>query len=118
MAKKSESFNVTAAVREYRESHPGGSAKEAFEAIKKAHPKERLNENSLKTTFYKLARSGKRKVVRRRKPGRVVAAGGGNHAESIMRAGLTFIRLAGGVENARERLAGLKDLIETAKEVG
>jgi hypothetical protein len=55
MARKSEGFNVTAAVREYRERHPAGSAREAFEAIKKAHPKEKLNENSLKTTFYKLA---------------------------------------------------------------
>jgi hypothetical protein len=34
-----------------------------------------------------------------------------------MRAGLTFIRLAGSVDAAREQLAGLKDLIETARTV-
>jgi hypothetical protein len=34
-----------------------------------------------------------------------------------MEAGLHFIRLAGGVEAARERLVGLEKLIETAKEV-
>jgi hypothetical protein len=34
-----------------------------------------------------------------------------------MKAGLTFIRLAGSVANARERLAGLSELIETAKAV-
>jgi hypothetical protein len=32
-----------------------------------------------------------------------------------MRAGLTFIRLAGGVENAQEQLSSLKALIETAQ---
>jgi hypothetical protein len=57
--------------------------------------------------------------VKKRKPSRVVAAGSShdNHAEGIMRAGLTFIRLAGSVENARERLVGLEELIETAKAV-
>ena len=34
-----------------------------------------------------------------------------------MKAGLNFILAAGGVEAARERLVGLEQLIETAKEV-
>jgi hypothetical protein len=34
-----------------------------------------------------------------------------------MQAGLHFIRLAGSVEAARERLVGLEALIETAREV-
>jgi hypothetical protein len=34
-----------------------------------------------------------------------------------LRAGLKFIRLAGGVENAKDRLHGLEELIETAKAV-
>jgi hypothetical protein len=34
-----------------------------------------------------------------------------------MRAGLHFIRLAGGVEQARERLVGLEQLIETARAI-
>jgi hypothetical protein len=35
--------------------------------------------------------------------------------DATMRAGLTFIRLAGGVENAQEQLSSLKALIETAQ---
>jgi hypothetical protein len=34
-----------------------------------------------------------------------------------MKAGLHFIVLAGGVEQARERLVGLAELIEAAKQV-
>jgi hypothetical protein len=50
----------------------------------------------------------------RRRPGRA-PEGGGNDA---MRAGLTFIRLAGGVDNAQDQLVGLAKLIETAKAIG
>ena len=87
---------------------------DAFAAIKKAHPSQTINEGTFKSTFYKLAGGGKRKV-RRRKPGRVIA--GHSSSEHIMHAGLQFIRLAGGVEAARERLVGLEKLIETAKAV-
>jgi hypothetical protein len=83
-------------------------------AIKKAHPRQTINEGTFKSTFYKLAGSGKR-VVKRRKPGRVLAGHGSS--EHIMQVGLHFIRLAGSVEAARERLVGLEALIETAKEV-
>jgi len=114
MAKTGEGLNVTAAVREFRKSHPGATAKDAFEAIQKAHPKAKLNENALKTTFYKLAGAGK-KTVKRRKPGRVVVEHGSE--EHIMKAGLNFIYLAGGVENARERLVGLAELIEMIESV-
>ncbi|HEV8003994.1 MAG TPA: hypothetical protein VGP63_29280 [Planctomycetaceae bacterium] len=85
-----------------------------MEAIKKAHPSQKVNEGTFKATFYKLTGGGKRNV-KRRKPGRVVAGHGSS--EHIMQAGLHFIRLAGGVEEARERLVGLEALIETAKEV-
>jgi len=116
MAKKSEEFNLTAAIRDYRKSHRGISAKNALVALKKAHPNEKINDGTFKSTFYKLAGGRKKKSVMRRKPRRV-AAGGDGHPESIMKAGLSFIRLAGGVENARERLVGLEELIETAKTV-
>lgn len=87
----------------------------ALEAVKKAHPNQRINEGTFKATFYKLAGGGKRKVVRRPKPGRVVPGHGSS--DHLMKAGLHFIRLAGGVEEARERLVGLEALIETAKAV-
>lgn len=116
MAKMSEGFNLSAVIREYHKSHKSVSAKDALEAVKKAHPSQKINEGTFKATFYKLSGGGKRKTVRRPKPARVVA-GGNNHAESLMKAGLHFIRLAGGVEAARERLVGLEELIETAKMV-
>ena len=87
---------------------------DAFAAIKKSHPNQTINEGTFKSTFYKLAGSGKRSV-RRRKPGRIIAGHGS--PDHIMQAGLHFIRLAGSVEAARERLVGLEALIETAREV-
>jgi len=117
MAKRSSDFNLSATIREFQKSHPDVSATDALAAVKKAHPSQKIKEGTFKATFYKLAGDGKRKVVKRRKPVPVVAGGGGNQAESIMRAGLHFIRLAGGVGAAREQLVGLAELIETAKAV-
>jgi hypothetical protein len=87
----------------------------ALEAIKKAHRSQKINEGTFRATFYKLASDGKKKTVRRRKPGRLLPGHGS--ADHIMTVGLHFIRLAGGVEEARERLVGLAELIETAREV-
>jgi hypothetical protein len=115
VAKKSEGFNLTATIREYRQGHRDASANEALEAIKKANPSHRINQSTFLATFYKLRSGGKRKVVKRPKPGRVVSGDGS--AEAIMKAGLNFVRLAGSVEAARERLVGLEELIETAKAV-
>jgi hypothetical protein len=113
MAKR-PGFNLSETIRGYRKAHRGVKAMDAFAAIKKAHPSQTINEGTFKSTFYKLAGDGKR-TVRRRKPGRIIAGHGSS--EHIMQAGLHFIRLAGGVEAARERLVGLEKLIETAKEV-
>jgi hypothetical protein len=118
MARKSDGFNLSETIREYRKGHRGASAREAMEAIKKSNPDQKINEGTFKSTFYKLAGSGKGRSVRRMKPMRGrPGRGSGDSSADVMRAGLTFIRLAGSVEAARERLAGLKDLIETAKAV-
>ncbi|HEV8066179.1 MAG TPA: hypothetical protein VGP76_00485 [Planctomycetaceae bacterium] len=113
MAKRA-SFNLSETIREFRKAHRGVRAMDAFAAIKKSHPNQTINEGTFKSTFYKLAGSGKRSV-RRRKPGRIIAGHGS--PDHIMQAGLHFIRLAGSVEAARERLVGLEALIETAREV-
>ena len=114
MAKKSDDFNLSATIREFRKSHRGVPATAALAAVKKAHPSQKINEGTFKVTFYKLASGGK-KSVRRRKPGSVIPGHGS--ADHIMKAGLNFIMAAGGVEAARERLVGLEELIETAKNV-
>jgi len=115
MARKTGGFNLSETIRQYRKAYKGVSARIAFEGIKKAHPDEKINEGTFKSTFYKLAGSGKRKVVKRRKPGRLIPGHGS--ADHIMSVGLHFIRLAGGVEEARERLVGLEQLIETVRAI-
>src|SRR3984885_4138704 len=111
MARKSNGFNLTAAIRDYRKNHRGISAKNALEGIKKAHPGEKINDGTFKSTFYKLAGSKKKKSVMRRRPGRSVKASDG-HAEWFLKAGLTFIGWAGGAENAPKRRAGMEGLME------
>jgi hypothetical protein len=64
-------FNLSEAIREFQKGHRGVSAKDAFEAITKAHPSHKMKEGTFKATFYKLAGGGKRKVVKRRKPVRI-----------------------------------------------
>jgi len=113
MAKKG-SFNLSQTIRDFQKAHRGVSAKDALAAIQKSHPSQKINEGTFKATFYKLSGGGTRRV-RRRKPGRFV--GGHGTSEHIMRAGIQFIRLAGGVEEAREWLVGLDALLETAKEI-
>ena len=115
MAKKNEGFNLSATIREFRKGHRGVPATAALAAVKKAHPTQKINDGTFKATFYKLAGGGKKKSVRRRKPGSIIRGHGS--PDHIMSVGLHFIRLAGGVEAARERLVGLEQLIETAKEV-
>jgi hypothetical protein len=113
MAKKA-SFNLSQTIRDFQKAHRGVKATDALAALRKAHPNQKINEGTFKSTFYKLAGGGKR-TVRRLKPGRFVAGHGS--PDHIMKVGLEFIRLAGGVEEARERLVGLEKLIETAKEI-
>jgi hypothetical protein len=115
MAKRSNGFNLSETIREFRKAHKSMSANDALASVKKAHPGQKINDGTFRATFYKQAGNGTRKKsVMRRRPGRT-PEGGGNDA---MRAGLTFIRLAGSVENAQDQLSGLAKLIETAKAIG
>jgi hypothetical protein len=116
MARKSDGFNLSEVIRQYRKAYQGASAKNALEGIKKSHPSQKINEGTFRSTFYKLAGGGKRRTVRRVKPRRGVVSGNGK-PDQVLKAGLDFIRLAGSVEHARERLAGLASLIETAKAI-
>lgn len=115
MPSKSYDFNLSEVIRQYRKAHRGVSARNAFEGVKKAHPSQKINEGTFKATFYKLAGAGKRRVVSRGRPERGAASNG--QPDQVLKAGLQFIRLAGGVEEARAHLAGLKALIETARVV-
>src|ERR1700693_2253768 len=116
-ARKKVGFNLSAVIREYRKAHPAVSANDALEAVKKANVGQKINEGTFRATFYKLAGSGRWKTsVRRRRPGRS-GVGGNDRSHATMRAGLDFVRLAGGVKNAQEQLAGLGKLIETANAV-
>jgi hypothetical protein len=115
MAKfKRETVNKSQAIRDALEAHPEKSPAEIAEQLKAKG----LDVNAQYVSTIKSnakAKGLKRRVVKRRKPGSVVAGHGS--AEHIMKAGLQFIVLAGGVEQARDRLVGLAELIEAAKQV-
>jgi hypothetical protein len=113
MAKRSNGFNLSAVIREFRKGHRGVSANDALAAVKKANAGQKINDGTFRATFYKLTDGKRKKSVMKRRPGRGPTTAG----DATIRAGLNFIRLAGGVENAREQLAGLKNLIETAKTI-
>lgn len=106
MAKRKD-FNLSEVIRKHRTANPNHTAKEAFEAIGKSAG-HKINEGTFKSTFYKLAGEGKRRVVRRRKPG----ASSGN-GPGIVAQALGFIRSAGGIEEAKQILVEL----ETVKDL-
>ena len=113
MAKsRTEAINKSQAIRDALEAHPEKSPSEIAEQLKAKG----LDVNAqYVSTIKSNAKAKGRKVAKRRKPGSVVTGHGS--AEHIMKAGLHFIVLAGGVESARERLVGLEELIEAAKKV-
>ncbi|HET6323815.1 MAG TPA: hypothetical protein VFG04_03870 [Planctomycetaceae bacterium] len=104
MAKKSE-FNLSEVIRERRKSHRSEKATEALAAIQKAHPNQKINSGTFKSTYYKI--SGAKRTVRRAKPGRGGAEGGG-----VLPAALAFIRAAGSIAAAKEVLAELEQVKE------
>jgi len=109
-----ETVNKSQAIRDALEAHPEKSPSEIAESLKAKG----LNVNAQYVSTIKSnakTKGLKRRVVKRRKPGQLIAGHGS--AEHIMKAGLHFIVLAGGVEQARERLVGLAELIEAAKEI-
>jgi hypothetical protein len=115
MAKsKSATVNKSQAIRDALEAHPDKSPSEIAEALKaKGLDVSAQYVSTIKSNAKVKGR--KRRVVKRRRPGRIVAGNGS--ADHIMKAGLHFVVLAGGIEAARERLVGLQELIEAAKEV-
>jgi hypothetical protein len=104
MAKKSD-FNLSEVIRGRRKTHRSEKAMDAFEAIKKSHPNQKINEGTFKSTYYKLA-GAKRRVVRRAKPGR------GDGAGNVIGPALAFIRAAGSIEKAKEILSDLEAVKE------
>jgi hypothetical protein len=108
MAKRKESFNLSGAIREFQKANPKATANEALAAVTKTAGG-KINEGTFRSTFYKLKgeRGGKRRVVRRRKPGRGEKEGSGIIAEA-----LAFIRSAGGIEGAKRVLAELEAVRE------
>jgi len=112
MAKSKRAFvNKSQAIRDALQAHPDKSPSEIAESLKAKG----LNVNAQYVSTIKSNAKAKGLKVKRRKPGRVVEGNGS--ADHIMKAGLHFIVLAGGVEAARERLVGLEELIEAAKQV-
>jgi hypothetical protein len=106
MAKKGN-FNLSEVIRERRKTHRSEKAMDAFEAIRKAHPTQKINEGTFKSTFYKLVGGGKRKVVRRAKPG-----SGEKDGSGIIGQAVAFVRCAGSIAAARQALDDLEQAIK------
>jgi hypothetical protein len=106
MAKRSE-FNLSEAIREYRKGHPKATANEALEAVSKTAPK-KINAGTFRSTFYKISGQGKRRTVRRKKPGR---GGAGDSGGGIIAQALAFVKSAGGIERAKQALAELEQAV-------
>jgi hypothetical protein len=109
MAKRAE-FNLSEAIRQYRQAHKGASANECLEALKKDHPK--IKPGTLRSTFYKQQGEGKKRTVRRKKPGQRGATTG--DGAGLIGHAAAFVRSAGGINAARQALddleAALKEL--------
>jgi hypothetical protein len=115
MAKsKSATVNKSQAIRDALEADPEKPPAEIAEALMAKG----LDVNAQYVSTIKSnakVKGRKKRVVKRRRPGRIVEGNGS--ADHIMKAGLHFVVLAGGIEAARERLVGLEELIEVAKKV-
>jgi hypothetical protein len=104
MAKKAD-FNLSEVIRERRKTHRKEKATEALAAIKKAHPTQKINDGTFKSTFYKLVGgSGKKRTVRRLKPG----ARGEKEGSGIIAQAVAFVRSAGSIGAARQALDELE----------
>ena len=110
MAKKKD-FNLSEIIRDYRKAHKGVKATEALAAIKKAHADQKINDGTFKSTFYKLAGSGKGRKVRRLKP----SSNGSAH--DSLTAALKFVREVGSFEAAQTQLKAVGQLLAVAREV-
>jgi hypothetical protein len=112
MAKR-KGFNLSEIIRDFQKAHKSTKATEALAAIRKAHPNQKINEGTFKSTFYKLVGGGKTRKVRRLKPSR----NGSGAVHDGLTAALKFVRECGSVEAARDQLDAVGKLIAVAKEV-
>jgi len=61
MAKPSNGFNLSAAIRNFRKGHRGVSANDALAAVKKSHPGQKINEGPFGPRFTSLPAMGNEK---------------------------------------------------------
>jgi hypothetical protein len=117
MAKKksrSRSFNMSAAVRDVLTENPNLSAKEVEAEVKKQHPGQKINSNSLGVSFSSARKKlgiakGKKRSVKRRKP----SAGGranGTVDMAALQAARKYVAEVGDVDAALEAVRQLRTL--------
>lgn len=118
MAKKGTrkgGFNMSATIRDILQENPNLSGKEVEAELKKRHPGQKLNPNSLSVAFsaarQKLGITKKKRSVRRRKP----AAGGAARNPqaldmSTLQAARRFVAEVGDVDRAVEAVRQLGTL--------
>lgn len=115
MAKKGKrsGFNMSATVREILQENPKLTGKEVEAEIKKRHPKQKVNSNSLNVAFStarkKLGITKGKKSVRKRRPSARQAATG-TLDMSALQAAKKYVADVGDVETALEAVRQLKTL--------
>jgi hypothetical protein len=100
-----KSTNKSQAIRDALVANPAKSPSEIAEALKTKGLKVNAQYVSTIKSNMKAKRGGARKVVRRRKPGRASGTGLGP-----IEAALTFIRDAGGMEQAKQALSTIETI--------
>jgi len=115
MAKKKSrrrSFNMSAAVRDVLSADPSLSAKEVEAEVKKQHPGQKINSNSLSVAFSSARKKlgitkGKKRSVKRRKP---YARGRANGTVDMaaLQAARKYVAEVGDVDAAPEAVRQLR----------
>jgi hypothetical protein len=67
-----KTFNLSQAIREYREQHPTVTCTDALIHIRGANPGAKINDGTFKSTFYKQAGAGKAGISPARRVGAAI----------------------------------------------
>jgi cell shape-determining protein MreC len=117
MAKKKSrrgTFNMSAAVRDVLKENPKLSAKEVEAEVKKQHPGQKINSNSLSVSFSSVRKKlgitkGKKRSVKRRKPSASGRANGTVDMAALFTA-RKYVAEVGDVDAALEAVRQLRTL--------
>ncbi|MCA9089168.1 MAG: hypothetical protein KDA90_11120 [Planctomycetaceae bacterium] len=123
MAKKRAArgdMNMSAEIREYLQANPDATGRDCFEMLQEKHPTATINEASCSVAFSNMRRklglrkSGRKTVVRKRRPAAVVSASrskaSGGFSLDALQTACDLIAKSGSADAAIQILESLKGL--------